>query len=348
LRKTHDVKFYAFKRQYPTWLFPGKTDKDISRITITEDETENILDSLNPLTWWKVFRKVSKHNPDLLIFPWWVSFWAPQFWTISVLVKIFTNTKILFICHNVVAHESDALDKICTRSVLKRGDFFIVHSKEDFQNLKRMLPSAIVKTSFHPTYEIFNFKSVDKEEARKKLKLEGKILLFFGFIRPYKGLNYLINAMSLILRELDVTLLVVGEFWKGKENYLRQIEDLQLIDKVKIIDEYVPNEEVGVYFSSADLVVLPYISATQSGIAQIAFGFNKPVVTTNVGGISEAVENNKTGFIVNAGDSRALADAIISFYEDSKEGEFKKNIIKGKDKFSWDRMVEVIESFGAE
>ncbi|MHC4183600.1 MAG: glycosyltransferase, partial [Planctomycetota bacterium] len=312
---------------------------------IKEEGIENILDSLNPLTWWKIFLRIKKINPDLVIFPWWVSFWTPQFWTIATLVKIFSQTKILFICHNVVEHEIKRIDKICTKFVLRKGDYFIVHSGEDLENLKKIIPGANIKQSFHPTYEVFHSGVITKEQAQKELNIDGNILLFFGFVRPYKGLNYLIEAMPMITKHVDVTLLIVGEFWKGEEEYQEQIKKLEVGENIKVINRYVPNEEVGLYFAASDLVVLPYISATGSGIVQAAFGCNKPVITTNVGCLPEVIDDGKTGFVVNSKEPKAIADAVVRFYKEGKEEVFVKNIVKEKEKFSWDRMVEEIESF---
>jgi glycosyltransferase involved in cell wall biosynthesis len=345
LKKTHDTRFYAFKRQYPKWLFPGHTDRDNSSSVIKEHDVENLLDSLNPITWLRVFLRIKKASPDLVIFPWWVSFWAPQFWTIATLVKIFTHAKILFICHNVVEHESKTVDKICTKFVLKKGDYFIVHSGEDFENLKKIIPDANVKRSFHPTYEVFHSEFIAKEAARQQLGIVGKTILFFGFVRPYKGLNYLLEAMPMIIKHINVKLLIVGEFWKGEDEYREKIEDLGIGDKVKIINKYVPNEDVGLYFAASDLVVLPYVSATGSGIVQASFGCNKPVISTNVGCLPEVINDNKTGFIVNSKDPKAIADAVVYFYKEGKEEEFVNNIKREKEKFSWDRMVQTIESF---
>jgi len=345
LKKKHDVRFFSFRRQYPSWLYPGKSDRDQSESPIVDSTIESTLDSMNPITWLRTFLNIKNIKPDILIFPWWVSFWTPQFWTISVLVKKFTNTKILFICHNVVQHESSRINKFCTNLVLRKGDFFIVHSEEDLHNLKETLPRAQIRKSFHPTYEIFNYQNITKEAAREKLCIQGKTLLFFGFVRPYKGLNYLLEALPEVLKKFNVTLLVVGEFWKGKNDYLNQIHDLKLDGRVKIFDEYVPNERIGDYVCAADVVLLPYVSATGSGIAQIAFGFNRPVIATDVGCLPEVVEDGKTGFIVKARDPAALYSAVIKFYEENNEDEFMRNINKKNQKFSWNEMVKTIESF---
>ena len=304
-----------------------------------------MLDSLNPITWLKVFLRTKRVNPELVIFPWWVSFWAPQFWTISLLVKIFSKSKILFLCHNVVEHESKWIDKILTTLVLKKGDFFIVHSTEDQQNLLSMFPEAKVSRSFHPTYEVFNLGDFDPDMIKRKYGIEGNIILFFGFIREYKGLKYLIKALPEVLSNINVTLLVVGEFWKDKDEYVHLIEELKIEKNTILVDEYVPNEEVGLYFSAADLVVQPYVSATGSGIIQIAFGFNKPVIATEVGCLPEVVQDGKTGYLVPPESSHDLAKAIIMFFQDGNIKEFNNNIRQENYKFSWDRMVETIESF---
>ncbi|UCF90809.1 MAG: glycosyltransferase [Desulfobacterales bacterium] len=345
LRKTHDVRFYAFKRQYPQWLFPGETDKDNSHRVIKADGAVYLLDPLNPLSWWEVFRRAKQLRPDMVILPWWVSFWTPPFWVIVTLLKIFGRTKILFICHNVIAHESNGFDKICSCLVLRKGDYFIVHSREDAANLKRMIPAANIRQSSHPTYDVFRTKSLSKDEARQRLNIVGKTILFFGFVRPYKGLDYLIDAMPMVIKKMDVTLLIVGEFWKDPEEFKTRAEILGIAEKIRIMDRYVPNEEVGLYFAASDLIVLPYVSATGSGIVQVAFGCNKPVISTKVGCLPEVIADGKTGYLVPPQDSQAIAQAIIAFYEQAKEAEFVANIQRDRGKFSWDKMVETIESF---
>ena len=345
LKKKHEVKSMSFKRLYPSFLFPGKTQKDLESKERIEVSSEFTLDSINPVTWLKVFSKIRKEKPDMLILHWWTPFFAPLCFTLSFLTKHFTKTKILFVCHNVLPHEGRFIDRILTKIALKRSDFFVVHSNEDYENLKALLPSAKVKQTVHPTYEIFGFKKTSKSEAKKILGLKNKVVLHFGFVREYKGLKLLIEAMPKVLEKVNAKLLIVGEFWEGKKRYLDQIKKLGIEKNVKIIDKYVPNEDVGLYFSAADIVVLPYISATQSGIIQIAYGFDKPVITTNVGGLPDVVENGKTGFIVPAEDTNALSDAIIRYFEEDRESEFEANIKKQKYIFSWDRMVGIIESF---
>lgn len=341
----HKVVFFSFKRQYPKWLFPGKTDIDPSRFPIQGNNIDRIIDSLNPFSWLKVAHRVIKLQPNILIIPWWVSFWATQFYIISLFVKLFSKTKILFLCHNVVEHESKWIDKWLTRIVLRNGDFYIVHSTEDQQSLLSIFPEAKAIKIFHPTYDIFNLGDFDSNRIRRKYGIEGNVILFFGFVREYKGLRYLIKALPEVLSKTDVTLLIAGEFWENKNEYLDLINNLGMEDKIIIIDDYIPNEEVGFYFSAADLIVQPYVSATGSGIIQIAFGFNKPVVVTNVGSLSEVIEDRKTGYLVPPESSHDLAEAIIKFFREGNSEMFINNIRQKRYKFSWDRIVDVIDEF---
>jgi glycosyltransferase involved in cell wall biosynthesis len=345
LKKKHDTLFISFRRQYPKFLFPGNTDRDPSEAPIHEEGVLPLIDSMNPITWVNAALTIIKRRAELVILPWWVSFWAPQFWTISKLAKRFSKVRILYICHNVVEHESRCFDRLLTKLVLKTGDFFIVHSKEEKRRLLTMFPESTVRTSPHPTYEIFNCKPFDPKRVREEYGLEGNVVLFFGFIRKYKGLSYLIEALPQVLSEIGVTLLVVGEFWSDKDKYLRLIREKGVESAVILVDKYVPNEEIGRYFSAADLVVQPYISATGSGVIQAAFGFNKPVIATTVGSLPEMVEDGKTGFLVPPRDSDGLAKAIVHFFRDDKSKEFSRNIRQEHYRFSWEGMVKSIESF---
>jgi glycosyltransferase involved in cell wall biosynthesis len=343
LKNRHKVRFFAFKRQYPGWLFPGKTDIDPSLSPFAAPGLERVLDSMNPLTWIATAQKIVQSRCDLVILPWWVSFWAPQFLTILSLVKHRSNAKILFVCHNVVAHESRFFDSVLTRMVLKNGDFFIVHSREDEDNLRLLLPGSVIRRQFHPTYDAFN-STMTSETCRKVIDVTSPVLLLFGFVRDYKGLNYLIAAMPEILTKISATLLIVGEFWKDKAEYLKMIDDLGIGAHVKIVDAYVPNEDVGQYFNAADLVVQPYVSATGSGVVQVAFGLNKPVVATNVGSLSEIVKHGENGYLVPPKDSKAISRTVLQFFKDKNAIHFEENILKNLYIFSWDHLVDGIET----
>jgi len=347
LRRKHEVRFLSLTRQYPRWLYPGQTDRDHSEFTIQEDGTENVLDPSNPLTWWEAIRRARAFRPDLLILPWWVSFWAPSYAAIVPLVKLGRPTRALFLCHNVTPHEGRRFDRWLARWPLHHGDLFIVHSSQDEHNLRELLPEARVRRTFHPTYDVFKRFDMSKEEARRQLGVQGDTLLFFGFVRPYKGLRYLIEAMPRILQERDLHLWIVGEFWQDAETYLEQIQRLGLQGRVHVMNEYVSNEQVGAYFSAADAVVLPYTSGTGSGIAQIAFGYERPIVATAVGDLPEIVIPGETGYVVPPADPEALAQAALAIYGRTAE-EWQASIRAQRDRFTWDRLVECIEGLTAE
>jgi glycosyltransferase involved in cell wall biosynthesis len=350
LRKKHTVKFITLRRQYPEILFPGKTQYDPSACGLIE-ENQALVDSVNPVTWIKTVVALKKEAVDLVVVQWWHPFFGIAFGTIVNLLTLFSKSKICFLCHNVMPHESTLFDRILSKYAFLSGKYFIVHSDEDRRHLLSMKPGAVVRKNVHPTLSVFgDFAVCGKGQTRTALGIEmgRKVLLFFGLIRPYKGLKYLIHAMAQVVKSIDCVLLIVGEFYEPKEEYLSLIEQLGLEEHIVIRDEYVKNEMVSMYFSSADVVVLPYVSATQSGIAQIAFGLNKPVITTNVGGLPEAVEDGKTGFVVDAASPDKLAKAILKFYQGNYEAEFSQRIKERSDAFSWDVEVSNIESFLAE
>ena len=339
LSKRHKLILISYKRRFPSFLYPGR--EQIDRKTIKKREIENvefILDTLNPITWIKAFLRIREEKPDLLIFHWVTPFMAPMFSTIFSLVKRLTKTKILAICHNVLPHERTAIDVLLAKLVFKNVDYFIVQSREDLFKLKEIISnSKVAKYNPHPIYDIFRVQSISEEDARKILNIpkNAKVLLFFGYVRKYKGLIYLIRAMPKIIKKIpEAYLLVVGEFWDNKEYYINEIKKLNIKDHVRIIDKYIPDEEVGIYFSAADVVILPYISATQSGVVQIAYAFDKPVITTNVGGLPDVVEDRKTGFIVEAKNPEKLAEVVIKYFKENRKEEFKRNIQKIKWKFS--------------
>jgi glycosyltransferase involved in cell wall biosynthesis len=349
LGAAHEVKLYSFKRQYPARLFPGRTDKDPSRSPLQAD-CEYLLDPSNPLTWLETFRRINGDRPDALILQWWVPYWAPAFASIAGLVRRFTATRVMFICHNVFPHERSAIDRALVRLALTQGQFFIVQSEKDFNDLKRLLPGAHVRRTVHPIYEALALAGmVTAEEAKRELRLEGNVLLFFGFVREYKGLKYLLRAMPQVMGEIDAHLLVVGEFWDDKSSYLNLIGELGIAQAVTIVDRYIPNEELGLYFAAADVVVLPYVDATQSGVTQLAYGFEKPVITTLVGGIPEVVKAGETGLIVPPQDSEALGEAIVRYFEEDLGARFTPNIraqVQGG-AFSWKGLVGLIEDLSS-
>lgn len=346
----HHVKLYSYTRQYPKFLFPGKTDKDPSA-TALRVPCEYIVDPINPISWLRVFRRIKRDRPDLLILQWWVPYWTPSLAVISHLIKHYTSIKIVYICHNVTPHEeSGTIDHRLAWVVLKRGDAFIVHSEQDRRKLNALLPKAPVWHLHLPTYDVFQQITNDRSmpSIREQLHLSDRpLLLFFGFVRPYKGLEYLIQALPLVREQLpDAHLLVVGEFWGGKEPYLAYARNAGVLEAITIIDEYVPNEEIGRYFDAADVVVLPYVSATQSAVVQLAFGFGKPVITTRVGGLHEVVQDGRNGLIVPPQDEEALASAIVRFFREQLSDRLTQTIVAEQHagRFSWDEAIGTLEA----
>jgi glycosyltransferase involved in cell wall biosynthesis len=342
LGKRHTVETITFKRQYPKLLFPGKTQEEIGE-EHQAARAPQLLDSINPFNWWSVAREIRTRKPDLLIFKYWLPFFGPCFGTVARLAKRGTSTRVLFICDNIIPHERRPGDVAFTRYAFKQADYFIVQSDAVEHELKAFWPQARHRNVPHPIYSLFG-EAISKEEARKSLGLRAeRVLLFFGYIRRYKGLQVLIDAMAKLAGGFDVHLMVVGEFYDDDRKYRKQIADLQLDRRVTLYSDYVPNDKVHLYFSAADVVVLPYISATQSGIAQIAYNFDKPVIATNVGGLSEVVLDGLTGFIVPPNDTEGLAQSIRRYYDEKKEDIFIANVRKEKKKYSWENLVRTIE-----
>jgi glycosyltransferase involved in cell wall biosynthesis len=342
LRKKYLVTMVSYKFQYPKILYK-KEQKDFQNDSFKVNDTNYWLHTANPLIWIKTAKQIKKENADLLIIQWWHPYFAPCYWTICKMLR--RTTKILFICHNVFPHERFPLDKSLTKCVLRQGDFYITHSKSDAEDLLSSRADAKYLQAVHPTYNVFRLQNLSKNEARALLSFDNNspMLLFFGLIREYKGLKHLLKAMPEIQSTIpNVKLFIVGDFGDDKADYLRIINELNIEKFIEVIDGYVPDNEVEKYFAACDLVILPYESATQSGVVQIAYGFEKPVVVTNVGGLPDVVEDGKTGYVVEPLDPKAIAAAVSDFFAESKAQEFEINIKNEEQKYSWDRMVENI------
>jgi glycosyltransferase involved in cell wall biosynthesis len=340
LSKKHDVQIVTFSRQYPKLLFPGKSQEERGGNAVP---SEQLIDSVNPLTWYSTAEAIARGKPDLLVFKYWLPFFGPCFGTISMLVRRWTGAKVLFICDNVVPHEKRFGDHAFTRFAFRFVDCFIVQSKGVENDLRLFQPNARYRLVPHPVYEIFGA-SMPKAEAHRKLGLsDERVILFFGYVRRYKGLHTLLDAMPKILERLKIKLLVVGEFYDDEKKYRHQIAENRLQGDVLVYSDYVPNDQVGSYFCACDIVVLPYVSATQSGIVQIAYQFDKPVIATDVGGLAEVVIDGKTGFIVPPEQPAEVAKAVLRFYGEDREAEFVRNVNEEKKKYSWDALVTAIE-----
>ena len=350
----HQAPLYSFTRQYPRWLFPGKTDRDPSAFPLRVD-CEYILDPINPLTWLRLFRRVRADNPDLLILQWWVPYWTPCLTTIGGLIKRNTKIKIAFVCHNVMPHDGGGvLDRRLALTALRRADALIVHSEQDRYKLLALLPKARVVKATIPTYKPAAAQATPLavRNLRRELGVpEGvPVLLFFGFVRPYKGLEYLIQALPRIRERLPVHLIVAGEFWSSREFYERFAQEFGVQQQISFVDRYLPDEELQPFFELADVVVLPYVSATQSAVVPLAFGFNKPVITTRVGGLAEVVRDGVNGLIVPPQDEVALADAVIRFLTTEVGEHIRNQMAAGGASvgYSWEELVGTIEALAHE
>jgi len=269
---------------------------------------------------------------------------TPIFLVLFYLIKIFTKTKIILICHNIYPHEKRLFDKFFMKIIFNLADYLLVHSKSAVREIKKITSNRNIIHAFLP---IFNFFSTNKTQTdiasiKNNLNLRENVILFFGIVRKYKGLIYLIKALPEVIKQIDTDLLIVGEFWDNKQKYIDLIYKLGIENNIKIIDKYIPNEEVGKYFQKADLIVLPYISGSQSGIIQIAYAFNKPVITTDVSGYSEAVIDEETGFVVQPKNYEELAQKILKFFKLKDRSKFVRNIEKEKKKNSWENYIKLL------
>ena len=359
--RAHDVEVVTFKRQYPKLLFPGTSQEESGEAGIAL--TSHVwIDSINPFNWIRVGFKIRKMNADLLLFKFWMPFFAPCYGVIAMLARWGRATKIFFIDDNVIPHEKRFGDKLLTKFAFRFVDGHIVQSHAVQKDLLLWQPNAKWKYLPHPVYEIFGEELPTSEartrvnelireaDARTSFRIEEgeTVLLFFGYIREYKGLHILLDAMPEILRQQKVKLLVVGEFYGNEERYRKQAEALGLNDQVFFYSRYVSNENVRYFFSASDVLTLPYVSATQSGIIQIAYNFHRPVIAPDVGGLAEVVIDGETGFIVAPENPPAIARATLEFITERKFEAFRRNVIEEKKKYSWEYMIEGIESFYSE
>jgi len=328
LRSDHDVYVVSYKRLYPSLLFPGKTQLNVSRDPVKSTPSRQLIDSIGPLSWRRTARWITAPSraPELIIFVWWNPFFGICCGMIARMLKRRTKAGIVFVAENVVSHENRFLDKFLTRFALSTADYFMVLSGVVAQRIQGIFPTVPLRQAALPMYGCYGERA-DGDSVRKTLGLTKPTILFFGYVREYKGLRYLLRAMPEVLESIDAELLIVGEFYEDRGAYDRLIAELNLGENVRIVADHVPDEAVAGYFAAADVVVLPYVSATQSGITQIAFAYGVPVISTNVGGLPEVVEDDHTGYIVEPRDEKALAAAIVRYFAENKRDEFSRNVL---------------------
>lgn len=341
LQKDADVEIWTFTLQYPKFLFPGKSQY------ATEPAPPHLkisrrINSINPLNWLKLGRQIRKMKPDLIIAKYWLPLMGPALGSLIRLGKR-GNTKAFSILDNVVPHEKRPGDVAFTKYFLKPVDAFIAMSQSVLDDLKVFEPNKPVSLIPHPIYDNYGT-PISKAAARAVLKLDAgkKYILFFGFIRQYKGLDLLLQAMAdERLKQLDVHLVVAGEYYEDPAPYNELLAKLQLGDRVLMHTDFIPNDAVKNYFCAADLVVQPYKSATQSGISQIAYHFEKPMVVTRVGGLLEMVPDNVVGFQCEP-EPADIAAKIEQYYVENREADMTAAVHVEKEKYSWDRLAKEI------
>jgi glycosyltransferase involved in cell wall biosynthesis len=347
LAREHDIEVQSFTRMYPDLLFPGKTQLDESAAALDFPSTR-VLDSIDPRTWRRAGKAMAASRPALAVFQWWHPFFAPSYRTAALWLKRHSpRTTRVFLCHNVRPHEASLVDDGLLRLAYSGADAFLIHTEGDREELARLAPGKPIAVHPHPTYDVFDDLSegeLSREEARSLLKLEGEVLLFFGYIRAYKGLRYAIEALPKILEERPVTLVIAGEFYEDRAETEALIDRLGVRAHVRLYDQYIPNEEVARYFRAADLCVQPYVSATQSGITQLAWGFARPVLATAVGGLPEVIDDGVTGYLVPPETPAAIADAVLDFFENERGGAMERAVIEARERFSWPSLARELLS----
>ena len=339
-----DVEVFTFTLQYPSFLFPGKTQYSDAKAPEGFPIARKV-NSINPLNWIKVGKELRRMKPDAVIFAYWMSFFAPCFSKIAKVVKRNGYTKCIGLIHNMIPHEKSALDKLFAPRFVKSMDGFVALSKAVLSDVslldKQNKPKCFVP---HPLYDHYG-EIMDRAVALKHLGLDEncRYILFFGLVRAYKGLDLLIDAFAdQRLRKHSVKLLVAGEFYDDPKPYLEQIERQGLNDFVIHNNQYVKDDDVKYYFNAADLIVQPYKSATQSGVTQVAYHFEKPMLVTNVGGLGEIITNGKAGYVVEP-DPSPIADAIADFYENNRCETFVEGVKEEKKKYQWSNMTAAIK-----
>ena len=343
LNKNNSVTIYTFSLQYPSFLFPGKTQYSDSPAP-KDLNIKVCINSINPLNWLKIGKEIRKLKPDIVIIKFWMPFMAPCFGKIARIIKKNKHTKIISIIDNIIPHEKRAGDRLLANYFVKTVDGFVAMSKSVLNDLETFDKNKPKVFCPHPLYDNFG-EIISKENAKQKLNLDNslKYILFFGFIRDYKGLDLMLEAFAkCIEKDKSLRLIVAGEFYTDSKPYFEFIKNKKLEEYVLMHNDFIPDEKVAEYFCASDIVVQPYKDATQSGVTQIAYHFNKPMIVTDVGGLAEIIPDGKTGYVVKP-DSTDIAEAILMFYQLNKEKEFTENAKIEKEKYSWDSMVKAIE-----
>lgn len=342
----HSVQVVNYRTLYIRWLFPGRTMLDESAAPF-EFPQSPVLRPLAPWTWVRALHLIRSHRAQVVVIQWWHVFFAPCLLSVAWLCR-WSGVPVSVLCHNVSDHDKHALlNLIANRLLTWSGATVVIQSERDAAAFRQRHPGARVFVTQHPSYDVFpDAASGGQREARARLGLreEGALVLFFGLVRPYKGLEDLLRAMTLVKGEAAPDLLIAGEFYEPVERYRDLVRELGLEGRVHIHDRYVPNEEVKDYFTAADVLVAPYRTATQSGVVRIATACAVPVIVSDAGGLPEMIEPEATGLVFPAGSAPCLARELERFFAHGFAERFRANLEEQRSRFSWQPLVEHVES----
>lgn len=332
-----DTEIISFTLQYPSLLFPGTSQFEHSNTSAPPLKITHLINTINPLSWIKTARYINAQKPDAVIFRYWLPFFAPAFGTIARLLN--KSIKVLALTDNIIPHEKRIGDSSLTSYFIKACHGFLTMSQKVLDDLSKFTNTPNKLLVHHPLYENYP-PAIDKHKARELLNLpqEERILLFFGLIRSYKGLDMLLDAMN-ELQHGSFKLLIAGEFYDDKQRYLEMINQYHLEEKILVHDYFIPDTEVNIYFSACDAVIQPYKSATNSGVSMVSYFYNKPIISTNVGGLKEIIRHNETGWLCEP-HPHSIAQTIQHFLALKDLSIFEKNIQNFKKEFSWQKFVQ--------
>jgi glycosyltransferase involved in cell wall biosynthesis len=337
----HDCEIISYSLQYPNFLFPGSTQFDTSGNAPKDLTIHTLINSVNPFSWIKTARFIKKQKPDFIVFRFWIPFMGPALGSIARMVRK-SGIRVLAITDNVIPHEKRPGDAAFAKYFISACDGFVTMSKAVMEDLKKFTGTPHKKFLLHPLYTSFGEK-LDKTEARKALNLpvDKKLVLFFGLIRNYKGLDMLLDAFNELKAHPEMVLVIAGEFYEDKQPYLDLVEKYGIGNQVILHGKFIANEDVKLYFSASDLVALPYRSATQSGVTQVSFHFEVPTLVTNVGGLSEIIPDKVAGYVVEP-NGKAIAEGISDYFLNDRMQAFTEGMKKEKQKYDWKIFVDEV------
>jgi glycosyltransferase involved in cell wall biosynthesis len=356
LAERHDVRLFSFSSGYPMVLFPGRTDRDPSLVH-PGPPAQRTLAPLAPWTWLSTARQIAAEAPDLFVVQWWVPFWGPSFGSVMRLVRATSGARVLAVCHNILPHEGPRpFETALTRWALSPAHGYLVHSQADEVRLRALGVDGSIERAVLPFHSIAGGGTDPGDtvsaaaasagaRAAMGVAADARVILFFGFVRPYKGVEGLLAALPRVIEaEPRAHLIIAGEFWQPQDVLLGPLRAAGLADRVTVMDRYIPNEEVPGIFAAADVVVLPYVEASQSGVVTLAVEAGLPIVATRIGGLPDVVEHGTTGLLVPPRDEAALAAALADVLTRPELAEqLRAGVSRARDRFGWDVLIRRVE-----